>query len=913
MSPGLDLRLQFDASAFCVLDKNYYEDLKRYTPSSTQYLDELSRHLEPAHELEKHGIWYHVRVGHQPVPAQGFKIHLSATCSSALKLLQAALPVLVKEQVAFKVVVDAFMLAFINAKNYSRSGSGKFVTVYPSEKQFAELIEKLSQATQGLSGPFILSDRRYGESGVVFYRYGGFVANDRLTVQGHRLSMIDAPDGKAVQDVRGPSFCLPNGVEDPFPRPAPTGGGTTSLRQRYSVESALTFSNAGGVYKGRDSDTGQAVVIKEARPLVGITNTADWDAIEVLRKEHRVLKALEGSGIVPRVIDYFREWEHEFLVEEFVGGMPLSRYRASDEMGLIANPHSTSESVASFCSRWFQIARELLEAVRGCHARNVLIGDLSPNNVLIDPETLRLRLIDMECAQLTTDPLGQEVNLFTPGFASQSRLSGSPLSPQDDYYALGCVLYSLILPVQPHFRMAPQASRMFLTEIAEDYGLPAGIPEVVFSLMEGKPERATAILELPSEEACTASEGLILSPALLDDCELEDLELQPVLDGISSHILSEANLQRRDRLWPGDYRLYTTNPLSLAYGAMGIALYLKAERRELPGSILDWILAQPVDCSSYPPGLYLGLAGIAWGLAELGEDEKAAATMKMAYRSPLLKECPDAFYGMAGTGLASLFFWQRTGDQLFLDSAVQLGEALLAVAQSEPAGYSWLSVDGAAHGGFAFGGSGIGLFLLYLYLTTGEARFLSYAEGAVDEEIAQGIEAHGSISWPRSKSDKVVTPYWQDGNAGIGSVLVRFGALLGEERYLEVARKAARYATGKYAVLPCQFIGLSGIGEFLLDMYSFTQNRRYLADARRLAAGIKLFQITTPSGIMFPAENLVRASLDYGTGSAGVGMYLRRLAHGGPRLFFDFLLSSRQPESAEPSLLDIANCGTLRP
>jgi lantibiotic modifying enzyme len=328
--------------------------------------------------------------------------------------------------------------------------------------------------------------------------------------------------------------------------------------------------------------------------------------------------------------------------------------------------------------------------------------------------------------------------------------------------------------------------------------------------------------------------------------------------------------------------------------------------------VLDWILAQPLDCSSYPPGLYVGLAGIAWGLAELGEDEKAAATMKMAYRSPLLLECPHAFYGIAGTGLASLYFWQRTGDQLFLDSAVQLGDALLASAQSEPTGYSWLNIDGSAQCGYAFGGSGIALFLLYLHLATREPRFLGYAKGALDAEVAQGIESGGSISWPRSKSDGVVTPYWQDGNAGIGSVLVRFGALLGERRYLEVARKAAKYAGGKYAVLPGQFLGLSGIGEFLLDMYSFTQERQYLADAQRLADGIKLFQIATPSGIMFPSESLLRASLDYGTGSAGVGMYLRRLARGGPRLFYDFLQVSRQPESAVSSLLETADCGGVR-
>jgi len=889
-------------ASFCIADPKYYESLGRYTPTSTEYFDELKRHLTSTHEVERQGIWYHVKPPQHETPPQGFKIHLSATSNSARQLLQAALPVLVQASVPFKVVADPMLLAFINGKNYSRSGAGKFVTIYPSREQFGDLIENLYSATRGLAGPFILSDRRYRDSSVVFYRYGGFAPNGCLTVQGECLPMITAPDGSLVPDRREPFFKLPNGVVDPFPEFGPTEQAPL-LQQRYAVQAALSFSNSGGVYKAHDSRTGQTVIIKEARPLVGIWEKAGQDAVEILRKEHRVLRALEPTAVAPRVLDYFREWEHEFLVEEFLTGMPLSRYRANDGLGLIANPNPTRESVASFCSIWLRIAQGLVAAVRASHAANVLIGDLSPSNVLIDQDTLRVRLIDMEGAQLTTEPTQGQLMVFTPGFVSAARLRGGSLSVIDDYCAVGSVLYSLILPVQPFFQLVPGARRYILSELAADYGLPNAVPGLILSLVEGDVTHALELLESLSPQDCTSSLSFTSLP--LPDASRSDLEatkLRPVIDGISSHILAEADAQRVDRLWPGDPRLYSTNPLSLAYGASGIALYLKSAQGHIPDSVRHWILARPFAPSSYPPGLYVGLSGIAWTLAELGEEERAASAMKMAYQSTLLEENADMFYGMAGTGIASLYFWRRTADPLFLDAAVRLGDALLGKAQVDPSGYSWTGIDGRQHCGFAYGRSGIALFLLFLYLATDEPRFLGFARGAMDSEIAHATEADGYITWPRATGDNVVTPYWQDGCAGIGSVLVRFGSVLQEPQYLATARKAAKYVGGKYAVLPSQFLGLSGIGEFLLDMHLFTGDPLYYAQARRVASGIQLFQIPTPNGIMFPGEGLLRASLDFGTGAAGVGMFLQRLTHPGPRHFWDFLKPLREFQTASSSI-----------
>lgn len=54
-------------------------------------------------------------------------------------------------------------------------------------------------------------------------------------------------------------------------------------------------------------------------------------------------------------------------------------------------------------------------------------------------------------------------------------------------------------------------------------------------------------------------------------------------------------------------------------------------------------------------------------------------------------------------------------------------------------------------------------------------------------------------------------------------------------------------------------------------------------------------------GIAFPGEQLLRISTDFGTGAAGIGLYLHRLAHAGsvgnPNFFVDALLRDKLPQN----------------
>jgi len=880
MEPTIERRQRRELFWYVMRDSDFFEDVSTGVTVSDEYQGILDDVIPSDWKITQQGIWLHASPSAAVVPNQGFKIHVSGTSVTAPDVLRRVAPICVAHEAAFKITAEPFLLELTTSKNCSRGAAGKFITVYPRDRDhFVSLMRALDEATSDLTGPYILSDKRYAGNRVLFYRYGGIAARASLNVFGEKVPVIESTDGHLVPDVRAPFFHLPDGVEDPFVSEDATNDGPVLLNNRYLVTALLTHSNAGGVYKAEDQHTGRTVVVKEARPLVSVTRRVNEDAVDRLRSEACCLQKLARTGYVPQYLDLFQEWEHVFLVEEYVEGTLLSSFRARTDVGLIFQRDPTSETVKLFCSRIFNIARQLTQAIAAFHDEGVLVGDLSPYNVIIDPETEKITIIDFEAARIVDESARPTLNMFTPGFASPGRHAGAELSPRDDYYALGSILYSLMLPVQEFFQLNPDAANQFIDELTRDFGLPHSVKQLIFELLDGEFALARQIAE-------SDGDSLELTPVAQPRTPAR-AEIRGVIDGIAQYLLAKTDVVRQDRLWPSDYRLFSTNPLSIAYGALGTALFLKQALGTLPANIEDWIDRQPLSVQTYPPGLFVGLSGIAWALHCLGATAKAEAAFDLALQSPLVAESPDVFYGTAGIGLTGLHLFTRTGERRFLDAARALGDSLITRASSSEQGCHWTNADGPAYFGFAHGSSGIAYFLLNLHLATGDARYLSYARAGVEFECAHARVDGDRAVWGRAQGDFMEAPYWRLGASGVGSVLIRFAALLGDNRYRELAEKAANAVVTKYAILPQQFTGLSGIGEFLLDMYVFTGERRYLDNALRLARGVLLFQITRPEGIAFPGEELTRICTDYGTGSAGVGLFLLRLLEPSRRLFYD--------------------------
>lgn len=892
MALAIERRLKRGMFSYLLTSARYFEDIGRYESAAGDFYDLLLEFLPEDWKPNRDGIWLKVVPPEDRSPQQGFKVHISAISAYGATTLRAVVPLCVEQGLAFKVVANDTLLDFLNSKNGPRSSSGKFITIYlPDTATGAELLPRLARAVGHLAAPYVLTDRRFGKARTVFYRYGGIRPRYELNLFGEKIPLLQLSDGTTVPDERAPVFLLPPGVEDPFrylvEEDSTVEQGSGLLGKRYKVLSALQFSNTGGVYLARDTQTGVQIVLKEARPSTQRLRGSASDAVALLAKEARVLQRLQETGWVPRFLDFFQHWEHSFLALEYLDGQPLSSYRAMDDVGLLVQRVLTPERLMGFCQRFSTLGLQLLEVLQAFHRRGVVVGDLSPANVMVDLDDLSVRLLDFEGASLDGEELAASGSLVTAGFVSPARMAGGKPLAVDDFYSLGAVLYSLIFPVQAFFVLHPPALWPMFRALEEDLHLPLAIGRSIAALMDGDDREAEQ--QLSELSRITAEQLADWQPVSASAPAAEGQQkAAQVVEGIESHLMACLDLKRRDRLWPADYRVFTTNSLNLAYGAVGIATFLQMCSGQLPDGVGHWIKQADISTQSYPPGLFIGSAGVAWALWELGFQDWALNIMEQVWESPLRSRGSDLFYGVAGCGLAELKFWQATGDKRFLNRAMAAAATLQESAVEAPEGLYWPNVDGVHYYGYGHGGSGIAFFLLRLFESSGDQAALDLGRRALGYEMSRAVRQEGHAAWWRAAEHPLLSPYWRYGAAGVGSVLIRYHAVLGGDDYLRLAQEAARYAAAKYTVFPGQLSGLAGMGEFLLDMARLTGEEHYLHEAWKLAEGIFLFRVETEQGIAFPGEELVRLSTDYATGSAGIGMFLRRLLSPGPRFLFEF-------------------------
>jgi serine/threonine protein kinase len=878
-----------------LLDKDHYESFNGYVPQKKDFYDLVASRLPFGWYIHRKDIWFHCTSPRNSTPRQGWKIHVSATLANAREVMtRVAMRLFERQEADFKFAVDLSVLFLLNSKNWPRGGSGKFITIYPRDNhRFLELIDLIYSATRDLKGPYILSDHCYKDSATVFYRYGGMWLNDAVNVKGEHVPMLIGPEGTELPDERQPYPLTPDWADAVLPvteSQGPSQADHSLKNGRYKIEAALSFSNAGGVYRGFDRESGNRVVIKEARPLINATADG-YDAVDLLKKEFRLLNVIADTGIAPQPLDLFQEWEHWFLVEEYIDGIPLGAHSAEHNVLLRTKP--TPESFEQWNRTVRSVCEQLLRTVQTLHDHSIVFSDFSPNNLIVQSASEKLKVIDFEGAyQIGVD---RASSLYTPGFVSQNRLAGSDAATEDDYYAVGAVLMAYLFPVTNFFHLRPAAKQEIMANIQRDAHLPEGVTRLVLGMMDQDPARRQP----------PASISEVLEPSVTATRDPEPVQAphdyRTVIAGVVAHLNHVASTARRDRLFPADPKVFTTNPLSLAYGACGVGYALSKITNGSQESVADWIVSHTITAETYAPGLYLGISGIAWGLLEMGRREAAEKIFRCTRHHRLLDQSMDIFYGLAGWGMANLRFFLETGDEFYLSQATEAGDRLVGSSQRCDNRRYWGSMEETSVG-FAHGASGIAVFLLYLYLASGREYFVSAGQQALEFDLNLGVRTKDSgLSWRESaRPGATLYPYWRFGSAGVGVALVRFWRVLGNARYRMLLEDVLLDTDRKYAVFPGKFMGLAGLGDFLLDVHELTGESSFLSAAHRVAEGIMQFRVER-QGIAFPGDMLSRLSCDYGTGSAGIALFLNRfLGARGSDFMLDSLFESRSETNVRP-------------
>lgn len=833
--------------------------------------------------------------GHDPTP-QGWKLHVSATSHTSADVLRRVLPVLRDAGARFKYLMDPAAVRESNSKTFSRGSSGKFVTVYPvDDAQFRALAADLADALADVDGPYVLTDRRCPGSRSVYYRYGGFISLFRRLPRGNNTLLMRTPDGDLVPDVRLPYWSPPEWATDPFPDPdEPVGDGTSLADGRFTVTEAISFSNRGGVYRAIDAVTGADVILREARPMVEVGREGR-DAIDVLRNEYEILRALEPTGLFVTPLAFFHEWEHAFLAEEFVDGTHLGRFT------IVQNPlydlDLTADRLGSYYERMRHVWCQIADAVAAAHERGVVLGDLSPTNVMVaDDDTVRC--IDLESAEF--DGAAQGAGLTTPGMANRRTRDSGTADRRNDYYALGALMLCSVLACHQTAAVDHGIAGRLLDRLAADLGLPEDLVTLINDLRADDddavpdPHLLRKRLDgLPLDGTWTRPVPLAAPAAPAEN----GTRVRAVIDGVCRYIDATADLGRGDRLFPADLTVFETNPLSVAFGAYGVFHTLRQIRGDVDPFHRAWALQRSTSHTAMPPGLYYGQAGVAWVLSTIDRPELGAAVLRSARGHPLRLAGTGVLAGCAGYGLACLRLWRDTGLDEFLDDAREIGEHLAATAVREErggrgerdgSGVHWVDDQGRTPVGYGSGGSGVAMFLLGLHAATGDTGTLRLGRDALDFDLSRAHRhPHGLVTFPAFAPDgdgsvAVQRHYWDEGTAGVLTTLLRYHHVTGDPVLRRWIDDLLPDVCRSYTAFPQLFHGAAGIGNAVLDAYEFLGDEHLLHQAWRTAEGILPFAVERREGITFPGEQTLRESADYATGSAGIALFLHRLLHARP-------------------------------
>jgi non-specific serine/threonine protein kinase/serine/threonine-protein kinase len=202
-----------------------------------------------------------------------------------------------------------------------------------------------------------------------------------------------------------------------------------------------------------------------------------------------------------------------YLVMEYVDGEPIDQFCQRQDFDLV---------------RRLQLFREVCRAVAHAHRNLVVHRDLKPGNILVTADGA-VKLLDFGIAKLLpgaetdgTLPLTVAGRLLlTPLFASPEQVRGEPVTTATDVYALGLLLFRLLVGAHP-YRFAtespvevvrvvcdqpPPRPSVAATSGTAGLGLPAlrrrlrgDLDNIVLKALRKEPERRYASVEALTED-----------------------------------------------------------------------------------------------------------------------------------------------------------------------------------------------------------------------------------------------------------------------------------------------------------------------------------------------------------------------------------------------------------------------------
>ncbi|HAP5615550.1 TPA: protein kinase/lanthionine synthetase C family protein [Enterococcus faecalis] len=785
--------------------------------------------------------WKEIRMKYPHLLTQGWKIHISAILSESQNILNIVSKICFNYNVSFKFVRTHGELKFKNVKYADRSSSGKFITIYPnSEEQFIILLDILHNSLLGFkNGPYILTDKRWRD-GNVYFRYGGFKTIKKVNDQNNYY--IYTPEGNLIVDDRDPYYKLPDFIKEPsfiqkIENEYIIDDEELSNLNKYEIIDVIHFSNGGGVYLAKSINNHSKCIIKEGRLSAGLDGE-NIDAFTRISREFKYLSKLFDVKGVVEPIEFFKEWENNYLVEKYIDG-----YVLDDWIRLNFPFIADSTTRNSYANRIINILNKLLDIINEIHSKNVAIGDLQPNNIIINDED-EVTIIDLEVASDAN--ADNSLNIRTPGFMDKR----AKTSEENDIIALINIAWYCFLPIGP-------ISSINKTIIANHFNHI----KKTFS-----PSISNKLYEYIYKCSNLLSFGDDYIKLLTENNNILEISINKIMEIKNSllYTLEQDANYNSIKLFHGDIRQYETElgMYNFLYGSFG-NIYTLYKYNKLNDSSLDWI-DKFCDFKKYNDlGLFTGKAGIASILYNIDLKESANKLFKEV-TDELDLNSPDItlLSGLSGIGLSLIEYYRATNDLNILYLVEEIGRKMIQKLTDKY--FEIEPIDDFSPIGLLTGWTSISYFLINLYKLTNRDTYINYAHVAIKKDLAK-CKFDGALY---TEYNSILSPYLLGGSTGIAICIKEF-------QKLGIHDYDNQFEQILININTTNFYGVGlfrGVGSMILLSTYATDNKTALIN--KSLSLLELFLSYNDNEILVPGEFSYKFSNDVFSGTSGILLLL---------------------------------------
>jgi serine/threonine protein kinase len=246
----------------------------------------------------------------------------------------------------------------------------------------------------------------------------------------------------------------------------------TEFSEKYRLGKILHSGTMTAIARGKAIHTGEKVIVKSVY-------TKRYKKL----KEANILKKLiQVPGVVKYLDHYHIDHSGYFLVLEYFGKMTLKRFLAQ-------NVYPIQENDVHF------IFKQIVSVVQSCFNCNILHRNLKPNNILINPETLKIKITNFNAAMCFNDEKEEIFTSLNTEIAPPEYFTKRVYEPNGLYvWSMGLLLYKMIFNREP-FTCAKDVVRKPCS-IQSKYPLSIDVQLLISWMLTKSPKKRPTINEL---------------------------------------------------------------------------------------------------------------------------------------------------------------------------------------------------------------------------------------------------------------------------------------------------------------------------------------------------------------------------------------------------------------------------------